>query len=77
MQQYLAYFKENFLMINGKVRDLLSCDHNIAWIWKDIPGVAYLRDENYEQQEVKDNVSCANQIGTDFFTQDLVFWCSP
>jgi hypothetical protein len=60
MQQYLAYFKENFLMINGKVRLLEGYDYNLGWIWKDLPGTAYLGDESHVSEEVKDNVSGAN-----------------
>jgi hypothetical protein len=75
MQQYLAYFKENFLMINGKVSHFLWFIRILAWFWQDIPWATYCSNESHQPQKDKGNVFGAFSPGTDFLIEDLVLWC--
>jgi hypothetical protein len=75
LQNYQAFFKENLLLINGKVRIRVSRidPPNLAWLWKDISRSLYSVDEDLLHEEEPNPLSCAISTGNGVPFENIVF----
>ena len=64
LNAYLAFFRESFLVINGKVRMIQLSSLLSGWIRQDLHGCDYCIDEGSVQLQLQGTLSGAESRGS-------------